>query len=356
MTLGTGLAIGMWMYCGYESMSSVAGELENPQVIPKALILVVPIMAASYILPTVAGIASIGHWEEWSTDGEYSYAAVLGQNLGPAFGIAFAVIAVIANLSIYNTYIASGSRGFFVLAEDRLAPPLFAKVNENRGIPHVAIISMAVFNAVFCIFPFSVVVVIGMFIYMFSLGMILVSGVRFRKLLPERPEGIYKIPVKDKTLVAIAVLPCVIMALALYTAGTDYFIFGVVTILSGPFMYVLWKRKYGGLTKIDKEKYPVNPKTKLGVKDLWHLSNFLLVTAAATIFAKFFLAWYEAGWEKADYDMFDPEYDLPDGLSAIYDAISIEGMQNGILIFGLVSLLVGVVLRIVDKKMGDEIL
>ncbi len=36
MFIGAGLAIGMWMYSGYESMSTLAGELKNPQVIPKA--------------------------------------------------------------------------------------------------------------------------------------------------------------------------------------------------------------------------------------------------------------------------------------------------------------------------------
>jgi amino acid transporter len=32
-SVGYGLAIGLWMYSGYESMSTVAGELKNPQVI-----------------------------------------------------------------------------------------------------------------------------------------------------------------------------------------------------------------------------------------------------------------------------------------------------------------------------------
>ena len=41
-SIGAGIAIGIWMYSGYESMSTVAGEIENPQVIPKATMITVP--------------------------------------------------------------------------------------------------------------------------------------------------------------------------------------------------------------------------------------------------------------------------------------------------------------------------
>src|SRR5665648_1285885 len=123
-----GIAIGMWMYSGYESMSTVAGEVKDPQVIPKATIITVPIIIAIYVLPTVAGLASIGDWENWGTTaGSVGYADVATTFLGPAFGIFFAIVAVLAQCSIYNTYIASGSRGFFALADDHLAPPILVK-------------------------------------------------------------------------------------------------------------------------------------------------------------------------------------------------------------------------------------
>ena len=34
--IGMGIALGMWMYSGYESMSTIAGEVSNPQVIHKS--------------------------------------------------------------------------------------------------------------------------------------------------------------------------------------------------------------------------------------------------------------------------------------------------------------------------------
>ena len=59
-----GLAIGVWMYSGYESMSTLSGEIRNPQkVIPRALMLAVPFIIVMYVLPTVASLAGYGHWD-----------------------------------------------------------------------------------------------------------------------------------------------------------------------------------------------------------------------------------------------------------------------------------------------------
>jgi amino acid transporter len=81
--IGAGISIGMWMYSGYESMSTIAGELENPQVIPKATLLTVPLIMATYIFPTMASISAFKtqgedfSFENWGTEfGDVGYAAV----------------------------------------------------------------------------------------------------------------------------------------------------------------------------------------------------------------------------------------------------------------------------------------
>ena len=72
---GVGLALGLWLYSGYEQLSTVAEEVENPQrAYPRALALVVPLSIAAYFLPTLAGLASAGEWQNWHT-GYFSDAA-----------------------------------------------------------------------------------------------------------------------------------------------------------------------------------------------------------------------------------------------------------------------------------------
>ena len=112
-SIGDGVAIIIWMYMGYECMSNMAAELENPQVIPKAMRLSQPIIALSYILPTLAALAAVGNWSAWSTEqggGNIGYADVLMQHVGTWAGVLFVIIAIISNCSIFCSYIAHGSR------------------------------------------------------------------------------------------------------------------------------------------------------------------------------------------------------------------------------------------------------
>ena len=65
---GVGLALGLWLYSGYEQCSSVAEEVENPQrSYPFALAIVVPLSMAVYFLPTLASLAALGNWQSWHT-------------------------------------------------------------------------------------------------------------------------------------------------------------------------------------------------------------------------------------------------------------------------------------------------
>jgi amino acid transporter len=47
-----GLSVGLWMYSGYESMSTLAGEIEEPQrIIPRALMLALPFVCTHVFAP-----------------------------------------------------------------------------------------------------------------------------------------------------------------------------------------------------------------------------------------------------------------------------------------------------------------
>lgn len=299
--IGAGIAIGLWMYSGYESMSTVAGEVSNPQVIPKATLITVPLIMLVYILPTIAGLGSIGQWESWGTEGDVvGYSTVVTTYLGPAFGIFFVVIAVLAQCSIYNTYIASGSRGFFALADDYLAPPILVKCDKKNGVPYVSVISVAVVNLILCNFAFDVVVVVDVFLLIASYVMIFISALILRKRIPasERP---FTIPGGYGFLVILCVIPCLVAFTAFFINGTDYFIGGMIGILSGPVLYVIWRKRYGGLSRKDPGSYPVNTKTGLAKGDVKRISWTLLGLAVMGVLGLLFLPWYEGDWGNEYY-------------------------------------------------------
>jgi amino acid transporter len=251
------------MYSGYESMSTVAGELKNPQVIPKATLITVPLIMAVYILPTMGGLASLGRWREWAEEGGLSYGDVVTQ-VAPALGIFFVFIAIIAQFSIFNTYIASGSRGFFALAEDNLAPRILVKCSKERGVPYVAVLSLGIFSLIMCMFPFGVILVVDVMLFISAYALIFISAciLRIREGDLHRP---FKVPIGTKAFIAMCIPSLIFIFVNFYINGTDYFVGGVAALVTGPIMYFIFKRKYGGLTKTDPVKYPANSRTGLGI-------------------------------------------------------------------------------------------
>jgi len=290
-SIGSAIAIGMWMYSGYESMSTVAGEISNPQVIPRATLISVPLIMATYILPTMGGLASIGHWDQWAAEGGLSYSDVVTQ-VAPAFGLFFVVVAVSAQLSIFNTYIASGSRGFFALAEDNLAPRALVRCSQKHGVPYVAVLSLGIFSLVACMFPFGVIVVVDMMLLMSAYALIFISACILRVKEGDLPRP-FRVPFGTKGFIAMCTPPLVIAFAALFINGTDYFVGGMIAIVTGPVMYFFFKRSYGGLTKAHPANHPVNPRTGLAVGDLTRMAwMFAGLTAIGTI-ASFFLPWFD---------------------------------------------------------------
>ncbi len=257
-SVGLGIAICMWMYAGYESMSTMAGEMENPQVISRATILSVPAIMLLYILSTIACLAAVGNWQMWGVEEGISFGSVSYLLGYPALGSVFVITAVIANLSMYNSYLASGSRGFFALADDNLCPRFFKKLHPKYKTPHTAIIVMAITNLILCEVGFDTLVVIDVFLLMFAYILIYIAAVVLRKKEPDlkRP---FKIPLGTKGLAIMCTPPIILAVLALFTNGYSYFIGGCIGVISGPVVYYFCKKKYGGfdgnhsMTKVDKK-------------------------------------------------------------------------------------------------------
>lgn len=290
-----GISIGMWSYSGYESMSTIAGEVSNPQVIPKGTLITIPLIMAVYILPTTGALGSLGQWDRWGTDGDaIGYSDVLSHFWGPAAGIIFVVVAILAQCSIYNTYIASGSRGFFTLADDNLAPPILVKCDKKHGVPYISVLSVGIFNLIFCMFPFGFIIILDVALLIASYIMVYISCMILRRRIPEE-EYPTKVPGGFKLLTVICVVPILVGIFAYFVNGSDYYLGGMIGILSGPILYFIWRRKYGGLTKKDPIAFPANPITGLAVGDTRRMAFLLLLMTIMNVIALVFMPWYE-GW------------------------------------------------------------
>lgn len=346
--VGGGICICIWMYCGYECISNMAGEVKNPQVIPKGLMIAMPLVALTYVLPTLGGLACLpeGSWESWSTDGGFDgqaigYATVLTTYMGQAWGYVFLVIAIVSQCAIFNTYLASGSRGFFVLADDHLCPQFMVKVSKKKGVPYIGILSLAVVTFILCQSDFTTLVSMEV-VFMLALYIILpISVLKLRKKLPieKRMErGLYYIKGGKGAMIFYAGFPIVISVIALLINGTDYLAMGLIAICTGPVAYYILKRIFGGLSVNDPEHNPVNPKTKLAAGDTVRIGIFMICAGVMAFFGQFWLKWYEIDygeWGPDDYDVF---------------ANSIPQVIEYLKWIGLAVIVAGVIVALVGRK------
>lgn len=345
-SVGEGVAIIIWMYMGYECMSNMAGEIDNPQIIPKAMRLSQPIIALSYILPTLGALAAIGSWNAWSTDssaGNVGYADVLIQHVGMWAGVLFIIVAIISNCSIFCSYIAHGSRAFFVMADDHMFPPIMKKV-DKRGIPTVSIVLLAIFTVITCQFDFTTLVMATNPIQLYLYLMLVACVIKMRKVYPvegRREMGLTIMPGGKFGLYLLSACVIFVSLFGIYVNGTDYFVAGFAVIIGGLIAYVACKWIYKGRVLDSPELYPLNPKTKLDLGDLINIGIYLVLAGAMSIGAAVFLRWYEG-----DYGA---EYYLEEYGSGLFS--SFTAMLISCMVFGVVLLVAGAIMMYIGKKM-----
>jgi amino acid transporter len=251
-SLGLGLSIAMWQYAGYESFSTMAGEVNHPEkLIPKAMFWVMVVMTGIYVLTTLVGVSAVGNWENWASDagaGQISFATFGSMIAGPWLGFGFMAAAIAGNLALYTDFLASGTRTPFVMADDNLLPRFLKSTHKKYGTPHISIIVMALVNIAFSYGSFDQLIIIDVMLLNFSYIMIFIAAIILRIKEPDlkRP---FRVPLGTKGLIAICFCPIIIALTALFTNGKEALLLGAAACVSGPVFYLIFKKIYGGLTQ-----------------------------------------------------------------------------------------------------------
>ncbi len=314
-SIGGGIAIAIWLYSGYEAMSAIGGEVKDTSVIPKATIIAVPLIALTYIIPTGASLASVGNWELWQegiSENSVGYATVLTQNLGSSLWvIPFGIVAILSAGSIYNSWMTAGTRVLFAMSDDYLAPRFIHRVNKKYGVPYIPVLIMAATNLILCSLDFTVVLVLEVLLIIATQCLLFITMMVMRVKKPEM-ERPFKVPGPAGFIFTYFSIPLFVAVMAYLLNGTDYFLGGLVGLMTGPILYFIWKRMYGGLNVRNPQAHPLNPKTKLAIGDMYNMAIFFVIVFVLGVMGSLFLPWYEGSWgveyylETYGYDLFAP--------------------------------------------------
>jgi len=231
---GVGLALGLWLYSGYEQLSTVAEEVENPQrAYPQALALVVPLSIAAYFLPTFAGLGSAGHWEQWGT-GFFSEAArMIG---GPALGTWMALAAMIGSVALLNSTILTTTRMPFAMAEDGYLPDALTRKHSRFGTPWLAIVVSAVIYALLSWKSLGQLISVYIWLRSATTVLTVLSGWKLRRSRPDLPRS-FVVPGGRVGLFYVVAAPVLMAIVALLGGNWFATIGGAIAMALGPIVY-----------------------------------------------------------------------------------------------------------------------
>jgi amino acid transporter len=242
---GVGLALGLWLYSGYEQCSTVAEEVENPErSYPLALAIVVPLSVAVLFLPTLASLAALGNWQDWHTRYFSDAAQLIG---GPWLGSWMTLAAMVTNLSLLNATVLTSTRIPFAMAEDAYMPHAFTATHPRFGTPWIAIMVSGAIYAVLAIHSLTQLIIIYSWLRVATTVMTVLAGWQLRRKRPDLPRS-FKIPGGSLGLIAAVAAVIVMSAVALLGSDKYGLRWGPVALAVGPVVYWVMRKRNSATT------------------------------------------------------------------------------------------------------------
>jgi amino acid transporter len=150
---GASVGLCIFLYSGFDKLSTVAEEVENPQrTFPPALLFAVVLSIASYVVPTTVALAAKGGWQDWKASHFPQVAAQIG---GPWLGYFMAAGAMLSNALLLNVTMLSVSRIPVVLAQDGFLPKVFTRSHPVHGTPAASLLLGSLVYSVACLIDYS---------------------------------------------------------------------------------------------------------------------------------------------------------------------------------------------------------
>lgn len=252
--LGGGLTVVIWNFSGWENLSVIAAEIDQPERnYLRAIAVALPLVALGYLLPLAVSVSGASDSAQWRT----GWFAEVGRQLGgPIMETAIAVGGAVSAFAIFQAAILWVSRMPFVLAGEGYLPEGLTGLESNRATPARSIIMCCVGFSLLVPLGFVTLVVLDVFFYMIALALEMRALVRLRQIYPHRM-GRFVIGGGKPALCATVVAPIATwlatfgLATAQDTGKRDLIVGVLLTACVWP-AYVFLRRRYGGPPGLSK--------------------------------------------------------------------------------------------------------
>ena len=239
VAFGVATVSALWGYDGWNNLSMVAGEVENPhRNIPRALIGGTLLVVAVYALVNIAYFYVLPASQVMGTNTVAADAA--RRFLGGAGGAFIAVGVMISSFATLNGSILAGSRIPYATARDGLFPRALAAVHPRFHTPAVSLVGQAVIAALFALTgqyqSLYTKVIFAEFLF-YALCTAGVFVLRRRQPDLPRPYRTWGYPVVPALFVVLSV--CLLVNTFRQQRADS--LWGIVLVGSGIPAYCLWK-------------------------------------------------------------------------------------------------------------------
>jgi amino acid transporter len=233
-TFGVGLALALWIYSGYEQLSTVAGEVEQPERnFPRALAIVVPLAIVTFFLPVAAGLAAVGNWQNWQT----GYLVMAARQLaGPKLETAMFAAAAACTFLLLESTVLSSTRLPFTMSDDGYFHPALARLHPRFATPARAIALSVAVCVPLAWFTLPALIAVYAWLRVATSVLTLFSLWRLRRIAPNLPRR-FLVPGGRVGVAAVVLVPTCLFAWALINSEARAGVLGALCLATGPVAY-----------------------------------------------------------------------------------------------------------------------
>lgn len=235
---GAGLALAVWLYSGYEQLSSVAEEIKDSRrTFTRALAWMTPLAILTYALPTMLSLAALGNWSEWNTGYLATAATAIG---GSALGGALLLASVIGTASLSNSTVLSTSRVPFAMAEDGYLPQWLAELHPRYRTPARAIVMATILCCALAVTNVVELITVYIWTRIACSILTLLAAWRLRRVMADVPRS-FRIPGGKLGLAYAVAVPILFFAACLYFSDEVALRYGPWLLATGPLAYIIFR-------------------------------------------------------------------------------------------------------------------